>query len=92
MNAQFVGFWSGDYPQFGPSWADEITVHDLVADSLTTSVPVLGTPMLFDLEHILQTRVEFKSIGNTDFSTVSFGATHIYFNSYGNYEVNEFGE
>ncbi len=24
MNAQFVSFWSGSYPQFGPSFADEI--------------------------------------------------------------------
>ena len=23
MNAQFVSFWTGNYPQFGPSWADE---------------------------------------------------------------------
>lgn len=24
MNAQFVSFWAGDYPQFGPSFADEL--------------------------------------------------------------------
>jgi hypothetical protein len=234
MNAQFVSFWSGSYPQFGPSWADEITVHDLVADNLTTSAPVLGmpavgqvhsltapalvvgspvlgtpslaenaadvdaltavdlvvgspvlgtpaigqvhllsainlsvsapvlgtpsleigkdhliaqdlvtegpvlgtpalqqihalvaefsspspvldapalrqihslvanglsvaspvlgTPMLFDLEYVLQTRAELKSSGTTDFTAASFGTTHIELRCYGNYEVNEFGE
>lgn len=24
MNAQFVSFWSGDYPQFAPAYADEL--------------------------------------------------------------------
>ena len=24
MNAQFVNFWAGDYPQFVPSFADEL--------------------------------------------------------------------
>ena len=24
MNAQFVSFWAGDYPQFGQSFADEL--------------------------------------------------------------------
>jgi hypothetical protein len=67
-------------------------VHTLVADGLSVSSPVLGSPILFDLEYVLQTRAELKSLGTTDFTTSSFGTTHIELRCYGNYEVNKFGE
>lgn len=67
-------------------------VHTLIADGLSVSSPVLGTPMLFDLEYVLQTRAELKSTGTTDFTASSFGTTHVELRCYGNYEVNEFGE
>lgn len=51
MNAQFVSFWSGGYPQFGPSFVDEIIERTgPAAITATSAIGAAGIKAILGLD------------------------------------------
>ena len=67
MNAQFISFWSGDYPQFAPAYADElaaITGSMSVTETGDDTFSAFGTVMVQGALAVTETGIDtFSAYG-----------------------------